>query len=88
MRSFVVMKMPVIGEDDAGFTQRIDEFTVQALAQCELIVKALHVAVLPRTSRVNIDRLDPSVPEPLLDRCSNKLLARCPSGYTRVHHVP
>ena len=72
MRSFVVMKMPVIGEDDAGFTQRVDEFTVQALA-AELIVKALHVAVLPRTSRVNIDRLDPSVPEPLLDRCSNKL---------------
>jgi len=61
------MQMPVIGEDDAGFTQRIDEFTVQALA-AELIVKALHVAVLPRTSRVNIDRLDPSIPEPLLNR--------------------
>ena len=72
MRSFVVMKKPVIVENDAGFTERVGEFTVQSLA-AELIVKALHLAVLPRTFRVDIDRLVASVPEPLLDRCSSKL---------------
>ena len=72
MRSFVFMMMPVIGKNNTGFTERVDEFTVQALA-AELIVKAFHVAVLKRTSRVNIDRLDASVPETLLDCCSNKL---------------
>lgn len=66
--------MPVIGEDYAGFTERVDELSVQALP-AELIVKALHVAVLPGTAWIDVDGLDAFFPEPLLDRCRDKLRA-------------
>lgn len=52
--------MPVIREDFPGFTDRVDESTVQVYS-AETIVNALHVAIVPRKSRINIDRLDPEL---------------------------
>ena len=57
MRSFVVMQMPVIGEDDAGFTQRIDEFTVQALAAEDYSSIAQTLSQLTRTMESEIEAL-------------------------------
>ena len=72
MWSFIVMQMPVIGEDNAGFAERIDELTVQALP-AELIVEAFHVAVLPGTARIDVDGLNALFSKPLLDGCRDKL---------------
>ena len=63
--------MPVIGEDNTGFVERIDELTVQALP-AELVVEAFNVAVLPGATRIDVDGLDALFPEPLLDRCRDK----------------
>ena len=54
-------------DDHTCFGQRPELLPVEAF------VEALHVAVLPRTSGLNVDRLDPILREPLLDRLGDKL---------------
>ncbi len=74
MWPFIVMQMPVIGEDNAGFAERVNEFTVETLP-AELVVEAFHIAVLPGTARINVDGLDALFSEPLLNGCRDKLRA-------------
>ena len=54
--------MSPILEHDPAFAQGIERFPVQTLLSKPLI-EALGIAVLPRASRLNVDRLDAVVSE-------------------------
>src|ERR1035441_262974 len=64
---------PVI-EHHASFTQGIDHFPIQTLGP-EPAVEALGITVLPWATRINVDRADRVVLEPLLDDLGDKLRA-------------
>lgn len=56
---------------DPGLAQGVEEFSSQALSP-ELIVEAFHKAVLPRTSRIDIERPDRFSSQPLLNGLRHK----------------
>lgn len=69
----VVFPAPVF-EHDARFGEAPELFAVQAfLAQAG--VEALDLAVLPRATRINVDRFDPGIFDPLAQFLLDKLRA-------------
>lgn len=79
-------------DDHAGFGERPELLTVEAFVP-EASVEALHVAVLPRAAGFDVDRLDPILRDPLLDRLGDELAPvvaskerRCPMLLDRPAH--
>ena len=64
--------MTPIGNDDARFAEGVYEFPVQALGP-EPAVEAFHIAVLPGTSRVDVEGLDFVSGQALLDGLGDEL---------------
>ena len=74
MRSDIVVILAPVGEDDAGFAEGVEQFSVEALG-AEARVEGLSVTVLPGAARVDVERLDLVVSEPVLDGLGDKLRA-------------
>ena len=70
--SLAVVVVPPVLEDHPALAQRVEQLTVQTLGP-KPAIEALHVAVLPRAARIDIDRLDLVLPEPFLDRLGDEL---------------
>jgi hypothetical protein len=56
----------VVLDDHAGFGERPELLTVETFVT-ESAMEALHLAVLPRATRIDVDRLDLVLHEPCLD---------------------
>ena len=72
MRSPLIVLPPIVFHDHPGFRQRPQLFPIQTLI-AESTVETLHKAVLPRTTGINVERLDLLLPQPLLHRVGNEL---------------
>ena len=58
MRTFVVMQMLVVSEDHPRLAQSVDHLSIHTIST-KLVVEALNVAILPGTSWINVEGLDP-----------------------------
>ena len=67
----VVIVFPV-SKDDPGFAQGEDQFAVETFFP-ESAIKALHVAILPWATGIDVERFDFVLFEPLLDGIGNEL---------------
>lgn len=84
MRPLLVVIPPPVFKHHSPFSQRIDQLSVQA-SPPESPVETLRIPVLPRTSRLDINRLDAIGSEPPLNRLRDELrpvvapdVFRCP----------
>ncbi len=69
---FRVVVFPPSFDDDLGFSERVEDFTVQQLVS-EPGVEALYIAVLPRASRLDIGGLGANGCNPIPNRLSDEL---------------
>ena len=69
----VVESTPLLDEYD-GFRQRVEDFAVQELVS-EFAVEAFVVAILPRTGRLDEERLDTDACEPTTNELGRELRA-------------
>jgi len=74
MRPEGVVFPAVVLDDHPGFGEDPELFPVEAFVT-EVPVEALHIAILPRTAWVDVDRLDLVLGEPLLHRLGDELAA-------------
>ena len=74
MWSLGVVMVPPSFNDDLGFSERVEDFTVQQLVS-HSPVEAFAVSVLPGRSRLDIGGLCPSCFDPVPDGRSDKLRA-------------
>lgn len=85
----VVILVPPLVDDCSGFGQAAEDFAVEALVS-ELVVKALDVTVLPGGTRLDVERLDLVLLEPVLDDIRNELrsvvAANVLRGAALAHH--
>ena len=72
--SFGVVVFPPFFDQDLGFTQAVEDFTIQELV-AEPGVEALAVSVLPRGSWFDVSRLGTNRFDPVLDSLRNELRA-------------
>ena len=59
-------------DNDSSFGERPELLPIEAFV-AESSVEAFHVAVLPRAAGFDVDRLDPILREPLLNRLGDEL---------------
>ena len=69
----IVVAAPVF-KDHPAFAQGVEQLPVQAFGP-KASVEAFRIAVLPRTARFDIDRLDVVIPQPGLDHLGDELRA-------------
>jgi hypothetical protein len=68
----LVVFVTIVFDHHARFCQRPESLSVQTLV-AEATVEALHEAVLPRATRLNVDRLNLVLRQPSLDRLRDEL---------------
>ena len=66
MRVDAVVEAPPFLDHHPGLCHAEEHLLVEAFVP-EPVVEALYMAVLPRASRIDVDRRDPHLPEPVLD---------------------
>ena len=71
MRSFRIVVLSPVFNNNACFAQIQEPFSIQAFI-AEATVETFDVAVLPRTTQIDIQRLDLSFSEPVLDFLGDK----------------
>lgn len=74
MGSILIVVDAEVFDDDSGFAQVKEQFPIEALV-AQPGMEALDPAVLPGTSRLNIDRFYTMLAEPVLHDASDELAA-------------
>ena len=72
MGSLLVVEADPVGDDDAGFGERVELLAVETLVT-EAGVKGLDVTVLPRRAGVDVERPDAAVDQAFSDGKDDKL---------------
>ena len=88
MRPGLVVVLPPIFDDDAGFPQIEQELSIQAFIS-KTAMETLDIAILPRAAGIDIDCLDPVFLKPLLDFTGDKfraIIAAYVGWDTILHH--
>ena len=92
-----IVELSPLLDQNFGFSQAQKNLTVQAFI-AKTVVEAFHVAVLPRATRIDVDRSDPQFLEPFLDFLGDELgsivaadvfrnAAACHHFSERVEHI-
>lgn len=84
MRSLGVVMLAPAFNDDPGFTQRIEDLTVEQFI-AEAGIEALAVTVLPRRSRLDVNGLCTGSSDPVADVLRD--LLRAVVGADEVRHA-